>query len=415
VNTRRDSWVIAGAAAIAVLLTYSSILGNGLIWDDYHALRRRDWVELAGVWHGTWDPAGYWPVFYRPLSIWYYALNSALFGAHALPLHALSIVGLIAAAWLLGLFVARETDRPRAGMVAAALLAVHPGIAHAAGPFFFLQNHLLAVIVVCAGLVAWQRCRSRMDVRAWWPVAALATVGFLIKEDTVMILPLALAAQVIRAKVARDVAYPSRALLASAAALLGGLFLWRYLALGEIGGLHETLSAEEIARNIFRGPFRTMVEFRGWFFENGSEQTWASVVSVVVIAVGSVLAMTRGDAGVRVLWTLGVVTVVCFALPLATMSNMWRYHLVTVGVILMLAAACRRLPPFVAWLLVGFLCLASRATIAPFSPCGDGTLAADAELLEMPHSPELKEWLREKAAACQAGGYSSFSRPVPVP
>jgi hypothetical protein len=407
--------LIAGAAAIAVLATYSSILGNGLIWDDYHALRPRGWPELAGVWHGTWDPAGFWPVFYRPLAIWYYAAIGALAGGHALPLHILSMAGLTLAAWLLGTFVARESGRAGPGMLAAALLAVHPGIVHSAGPFIFLQTHLLATIVVCAGLVAWQSIRERADVRAWWPIAALGTAGVLIKEDTVMLVPLVLVAQAMRAWIVGDVPRPSRALLGSAAAVLACLLVWRYIALGEIGGLHERLSAEEIARNVLRGPFRTMIEFRGWFFENGRAYIWASVASVIVMGAGTLWMIARRDAAFRFLWALGAATVICFALPLATMSNMWRYHLITVGAVLMLTAACRVLPSVASALLLVLFCLASRATIAPFSPCGYGTLAADEELLDMPLSSEFKGWLRDKAAACRTGAPSGPLPRAPLP
>ena len=423
---RRETWLIGAAALLAAVAAYSSILQNDLIWDDYAVLRPRGWAELAAVWHGTWDPDHVWPVFYRPISVWYYAAIAAMFGTNALPLHVLSIIELTAAAWLLGMFVARESRSEGLGVFAAALLAVHPGIAHSAGPFVFFQTHLLATVVVCAALVVWQSIRHRRDVRAWWPIAALAVAGFLIKEDTVMILPLALVAQVVRARLHRDVALPSRAHLVASAFLLIGLAIWRYAALGEIGGSHDARTAEQIVRNVLRGPFRTLIEFRGYFFENGPVYVLASAASAAIVVAGSAWLLARRPLYACSIWATGVAAMVCFAFPLATMSNMWRYHLVTVGAVLVLAGAGRALflsigrstgggvaARLAAVAVLALHCAASRATIAPFSPCGYGTLAADIETLELPYPPEFRQWLLDKPEACRNGTLKP-ARSLPV-
>jgi len=50
------------------------------VGDDFHLIREYTSGDLLNVWFGNWDPDNIETVSYRPLSIWYYHLQSVIFG-----------------------------------------------------------------------------------------------------------------------------------------------------------------------------------------------------------------------------------------------------------------------------------------------------------------------------------------------
>jgi len=124
---RRDGLALAGVAIAGVAICYGQTLGYGFRYDDYHVVRPWTTAELLQVLHGSWDPSGIESSFYRPFAVYWYALRFAVFGLNAVAQHALSLIGTAICAVLAGVFVAREIESRRAGLLAAGLYAIHPG------------------------------------------------------------------------------------------------------------------------------------------------------------------------------------------------------------------------------------------------------------------------------------------------
>ena len=430
-ETRRVAWWLLAVTLAAVLFTYARTLGFDLIWDDYVALRPRSAAELWGVWHGSWDPRHIWPVFYRPLSVWYYAGAFELFGYSARWLHLLSLVEVTIASWLLGWFVYRESHSRGVAFLAGVTLSVHPGLAHSAAPFFFLQNHLISIIIVAIALLGWQSCRHERSWTSWWPIWLATGIGFLVKEDVLMIAPAVIAAQVLRAVFVRDLPKPSQSVVIATVVFCAGLFALRYAMLGQLGGVDDLPGIAAATRNVLRAPFRVFVEFRGVFFENRPLYRAASVASIAWLSIGSVGVLRSRAPRAMALWITGATLVVCFAIPLGVMSMMWRYHLVTLGGAILLAGAADGCFAWVrgdtagsglvrerARVLVGaaiaavlvMFAFTSRTIIAPFTPCGYGTLSADQEIGDWDLSPAITAWLAAKPEACRNGTYTPGPR-----
>jgi hypothetical protein len=420
----RAFWLLA-PAALGVALTYADTVSRGLWWDDYHALRPRTWAEIAGAFHGTWDPAGLWPVFYRPLTIAYYALGFQLFGLNAWALHVVSLVELTAAAWLLAVFVLGETRSPSLAAVAAMLFGVHPAIAHAEGPWFFLQNHLLCTLVVIAALLAWQRRRERSSIGGWWPIWMLTAAGFLIQEDVVMLAPALVGARWLRARVIGDMRPPRRSLVVFAVALAAGLFAVRYACLGELGG-RDLPTAPAVAMNAVRLLARVLFVFQR---QQLPANLIASVVSSGCLIAGGWLTIARirkrrggAPSPDAALGATGVALFVTFALPLLLLSSPSRYHLLALAAVLMLTAATsalwRALQPRAGTIVcavavltgLASLLAAGRTALDPWRPCAPELLGTDADVAGWAPVPlELRQWLARKPAACQAGQYQPLT------
>jgi hypothetical protein len=412
---RRIVWPIAGVAMIAIALTYGDLLRHGLAWDDYLALRPRSWSELAAVFHGSWDPRGEWPAFYRPLTVWYYAAMFHIFGLRAMPLHFVSLAELWAGAVAIGVFVARESGDAWLGIVAAALLAVHPGVAHGAAPFFCLQNHLLSMLIVGAALLVWQSRRDETGPAGVWPLLGLAAIGCLVKEDVLLIAPALVAAQAAVAWTVGSVPKPSPRTVFITIAATAALIAGRSFLLGGVGGgdISEPLSL--YVRDVFRAPYRVLLGVRGVFFEDRPLYEVASGLSAIWLVAGSWAVLRSPMRHARALWMTGLVLLAVFALALAPMSTMTRYHLVTMGATLMLCGALAGLMDWAdrfrartavlvgAAVTVAILALASRAIVAPFAPCGYGSLAANEETSAWGISDDERAWLDGTPAACAHG------------
>lgn len=418
---RLRSLLLLAPAALGVALTYADTLSRGLWWDDYLALRPRTWAEIGGAFHGTWDPAGLWPVFYRPLTIAYYALGFQLFGLNAWALHVVSLVELTAAAWLLALFVLGETRSPWLAAVAAVLFGVHPAIAHAEGPWFFLQNHLLCTLVVIGALLVWQRRRERSSIGGWWPIWVLTAAGVLIQEDMVMLAPALVGARWLRARVIGDMRPPRRSLVVFAGALGAGLFALRYACLGEVGG-RGLPTAPALAMNIARLLARVLFVFQR---QQLPANLIASAVSSGCLIAGgwiTIAHIRKRRRGVPLpeaaLGVTGVSLFALFALPLLLLSSPSRYHLLALAAVLILSAATsalwRALQPRVGTVVcavaavagLASLLAAGRTALDPLRPCAPELLGTDAEMAGLAQVPlELRQWLARKPAACQAGQY----------
>jgi hypothetical protein len=408
-RTRTLLWLAAIAAA-AVWLTYAGSLHDDLFWDDYGVLRPRSWADLVGVLHGEWQ-AG--PPFYRPLATWYYALCFDLFGLNAVPLHILSILELTCAAWLTGVFVLRETRSGPAAAFAAALFGVHPAIAFSSGPWFSNQFHLLVTLCTIGALLCWQARRHAPQARAWWPIGALVAIGCLIKEDTLMVLPALLLLQYARARLAGDVPKPTRRLLLGAAALACGLLLLRYASVGG-AGRYGPVSATVVVINWLRGPYRVL----GWLPMDGALMWIAAGLCGAGLVGGAIAVARRPASAAATVWIAGACLFGFANVPLGLASNLSRYHLLSLGAVLMIAggmaafgAAMSSTTAKRAWgaaFAAGLVALsfASREAQADYRPCTPGNLERDQDVIPwIATPPDLRAWLVHKIDACRTGTY----------
>jgi hypothetical protein len=407
---------IALAAALGVGLTYFDSLNLGLWWDDYLMLRPSSMAEVARAFHGTWEPTGTFPAFYRPLTVAYQALVFHVLGFHPVAIHVLSLALLVTIAWLVGLFVAREGGSPRHGAIAAAIYGAHPAVARSEGPWFFLQYHSLGSIVVILALLAWQARRERPSAPTWWPIAVLATVGFLIQESLIMLMPAVVLLQTARARFVRDVPAPPPALWAVVAIHAFILLGARQLLLDGLGGPPAPQGLEWLV-NLIRGPVRTLAVFQPGHWP---ANVFASIVSVLVLVTGAWALARTDQPRARGLMLTGIVVLAAFNAPLILASSSARFHLLAMGAVLMLAGALAgydgygRYGRYVGYgryagyaaaaLLVCSFALASRAAIEPQRPCGPENLETDADVMTWTAVPvELREWLARKAEACARG------------
>jgi hypothetical protein len=406
----REERRIAFAAVLAVVATYYGAWSLGLWWDDYVALRPWRLTEVAAAFAGPWDRWDVWPVFYRPLAIAWYALSFELFGLNAAPMHVVSLIGLTVAAWLAGTFAWRETGSPIAGIGAAAIYGAHPAIAFAQGPWLFLQNHLLCTLVAAAALCSWQHRRSRPVLRHWWPLFALGLTGFLIQEDMIMLLPLLLALQAVRAWTVADVPLPPARLVAAIGVFVVGLVAARWFILGELGG-QGVPSIPTLVVNVLRGPLRT------WAALGAPREPISLVVTaamLLTLGAGIRLIIRSPRTPIAALLGSGIAVSAAFASPLALASSWSRFHLVAFGAVLGAAAAIAALsharpsprPRMVAmWTaLLVLLCGAATRPAIVRDACDPRMLWSDTQVLEWPQLPaHVRTWLANKPAACERG------------
>lgn len=423
-SSARTTRLIPLAAVLAVGLTYFGAWSMGLWWDDYVALRPWSVGDLRAAFVGTWDPWLVWPLFYRPVTVAVYGLSFFLFGLNPVPMHLMSLVGLAAAAWLTGLFTSRETGVPTVGVMAAVLYGVHPTLALSQGPWLFQQHHLLCTLTVLLALLTWQRRRQVPTVAQWWPLYAYALFGFLIVEDMIMLAPLLLGLQMIRAYVVGDVPRPGRVLILTTMVFTVALVAWRWVALGEFGGL-PLPTIQELVVNWIRGPIRTLfvLQREGWLINQA-----ASVALSFTVLAGVWSAIRQPRSAMSGLLLMGVIMVAGFSTPLVFASSTSRFHLVGLGGMCVLAASIGALAREVrtarAWMvvalagvLVGTLSAATRAAgIVPLRPCGEEMLWSDRMVVqdwpEVP--PQIRAWLVEKPGLCAGGAVPSLKSSVDV-
>jgi len=417
-NVRR-MWIGVTAAAL-VLLVYWRTLWFEFYWDDYHMVRPWTTAEVRHVLTRSWDPTRIEAVFYRPLASLWYAARFQLFGLNGAPQHAVSIAGMIVAAYLAGWFVLRETGRTRPAIIAAAIYALHPAFVYSEGAWLTNQMHLFSSLIVLSALVVWQRVRDR-PLAAWWPLALLQIAAFGFKEDTILLTPLLVGLTLLRAWIVGDVRVPGPAIWLSGGALAGGLVFARFFMLGKIGG-YGIPSEDRAWFNFKRGldaiflmaPGRLVAGYRPW-------HPAARHVSMFMLALGAASAVVRRRRTIIYLLLCGVAIGVAFDLPFALVTKQSQMHLVTLGAVIALAASAEALIEVVSapvWRAVSTAGVAAGlATFIPldaqivdeFAPCYSETLGLDGQARSWSAVPEeVRAWLVSKRAECDAGR-------VPVP
>lgn len=335
--TRMNGRLLAVAAA-AVAALYGRAWRVDLHCDELAFIRPWSGAELAGVWHGTWDPQFADAIFFRPLTSWFFAGSFELFGVHASAHILLSFALLTAVVFALASFVARESRSIGLGILTAIIFAAHPNTPWSTGIWVMNDFHKLAAIVVLVALLVWRHLRHQ-PVAAWWPLFVLAAAAFLIKEDSLVLMPALLTLQWARARIVGDVSPPARSLVLIGLVFCTSLWTWRWLSLGQLGGLPLPSSIEAVARNLLRGPFYILIG-------QGHESAGFSAIAValglaVVLLIGREIARTRGEQ--RWLAAAAIIVMAWYNAPLVLISNVSRFHIIglTGSTLLALAIATR--------------------------------------------------------------------------
>ena len=403
---------LLAVAAAAVAVFYGRGWRFDLQCDDFVMIRPWSGAELAGVWHGTWDPQHAFAVFFRPVASWFFAGTFELFGVNPSAHLLLSLILLTCVVFALAVFVARESGSAALGALTAVIYAVHPNTAWSTGVWVTNDFHKLAALAVLAALLVWQRVRNR-GVAAWWPIVVLATAGFLVKEDNLMLIPALLTAQWARARLMHDVAPPSGVHWAAGAAVSAGLWSWRWFALGQVGGFPLPHSIEMVARNLARGPYYALT---GQGFESTGFTLPAlalGALGVVVIAL-TILRLPRTRQWPAV---FALILMAWYDAPLALISNVTRYYIVTLAAAIVLATvvaalwSLARTSPRRAAAGAAFAVLLvaagarQRDVLDGFAVCGRLPLACPGWMLEfIPTLPtEARTFETTVSANCRAG------------
>jgi hypothetical protein len=401
--------VLLGVALASVLAVYGDTVAYGFHYDDYHFARPWNAVELGRVFHGSWDPTGIESAFYRPLSALFFAARFEIFGLNATAQHALSLAAMALCAWMLGMFVWRETGTRWTGVAATALYAIHPSMAYAQAVWLTNQMHLISSLVVLLALLIWQQVRTQSPV-AWIPIAVLQLIAFGFKEDTLALTPLLLTLTAVRNRIVGDVPKPAWPLVAAGVAVTAVLPWLRYSMLDRLGG-YGLPGLEQGWSNFRRGLDGVMrlVPARRPF------QSIASAFSTALLLLGSVCSFRRRSDG-RYLFVAGLLMAVFFNAPFVLVSKAEQFHLVTLGIVVALVgsaqAVIEALPQMRLQLLVAGVMGLGALTFAPltrhiasdFAPCAPNTLRTDALAADWWIVPdEIQAWLRNKPNACRAG------------
>jgi hypothetical protein len=408
-SDRRRLALVAAVALTATVAVYGSTLAYGFRYDDYFLFRPWTLAELTGVWSASWDPTGISVPFYRPLTAWWYAASFEIFGVNSTAMHAVSLALHAVCAVLVSQFLRREGVPWLTAGFGAVLYAVHPILVYAQTAWLTNQMHALASVTVLVTLLLWQRARTR-SAKAWLVLLPMALVAFLIKEDTIMLVPVLLLLTALRRlMVERDAGPPLWQLAGATAVAVIALFGGRRLLLGEMGGysaLHLSRAGDWYAQGL-----QSVLRMRPW---RRPWQTTAGTISTAGLVLAPLLAIfwTRTSRSVFVAAT-GLAIVLAFNLPFVLVSKAEQYHLLALGAVVALSGVADGLWRLVRsrwwrWGVTSVCALTlfafggvARHITGDFAPCHPLVLDTDPRWWVVPH--EIQAWFDRKAAACRSG------------
>ena len=297
-------------AIAGVALVYGSRVDTGLFYDDFFLVRPWTAAELRRVFYGSWDPTGVSVLFFRPLTSWLYAARFEVLGVNTAAMHFVSLVGHGLCAVLAAWFLRREGASRVLASFAAWLYAIHPILPFGHASWLTNQMHLAQSMVVLSALLVWQTVRERRPL--WWtPLAALAAVAFLIKEDGIMLLPTLGALTVIRAWIqGQRLPEGWRSLTIGGVAMVGALIAFRFSRIGQLGG-YGVPNAEQAVTNLWRGVRSVLLLWP-------TARVWQGVAAGVamVIITGALAAGFRPWRERRLVVAAGVLVLGALALQI---------------------------------------------------------------------------------------------------
>jgi len=400
-------------ASISTFFLYRPTLSYGFDYDDYHFVRPYSRADVRAAFHGPWDPSGIERPYYRPLTIAFFAARFETLGINATAHHAVSLTLFSIAATLAGWFALRLGQSAALGLLATLLYVVHPAMPYSLVAWVTNQMHLIESIVVLIALIWWVEIRDR-GVGWWFPLLGLAAAAFLIKEDGVMLLPTILVLHHVRRRLVEPnlPRAPLSFVVAGAVAIavLVGLRGW---ALTNAGSA-RTPTVMAAIDNYFHG-------LNGLLRLVPADRRWQSVASwfVTVMTLATLFVWRRMASTFKMVFVSGIAIALLFNLPFVFITKAEQMHVVALGIVLMLAAACVGAVRAVHIRPVGYAvtvaCIAGVAALAAvardisrdFEPYGPAVLAHD-RVAEGWNAVafDLREYLSKKRGSLNAGRLS---------
>ncbi|HWR98335.1 MAG TPA: tetratricopeptide repeat protein [Candidatus Methanoperedens sp.] len=185
-------WLHPLVVALAAILPYLAILGNGFVWDDHVLIENNPALARPLAAFGEFVAIGQQRTpYYRPVAVLWWFLLRNLLGLGPAGFHAVSIL-LHAGSAVLVLLIARRLLAPGAALLAGLLFALHP--AHVE-PVAFASTgptELLPSALMLAGLLALLPPGGRVGAPGLpsparvWTAAALAFLASLAKEPAAL-------------------------------------------------------------------------------------------------------------------------------------------------------------------------------------------------------------------------------------
>jgi len=222
-------------------------------------------------------------------------------------------------------------------------------------------------------------------------------------------------AQWLRARVTRDLAAPTRRAWAIAVALAAVLIAWRSLWLSSPLG-YGLRAPDQMLANVLRAPRYVLL----WQVGPANVALPAMLAKAAILGATAWVLLTQRTSAAAGLIITGL-TVMFFAnLPLVLVSSEGRWHLVGWGAVLItsgaLAAWIARAPRW-GWAAAAAIVVALSASaverIGTFAPCSADSLVHDREMAAITDlPPQLRAWLHDREAACQAGRAAPFTVPM---
>lgn len=157
---------------------YGATLGYDLVWDDRL-------TAVAGA-----EPHRPPALSYaRPLVMWSFALDRALFGGAAWGFHLTNLVAHAAVAWLVGALAAALGAGAGVALASSLLFAAHP-VQTEAVTYVSGRTDVLCALWALAGLLVWRRARRWAD--PWALGSSAAFLAALLCKEVAVLIPLVL-------------------------------------------------------------------------------------------------------------------------------------------------------------------------------------------------------------------------------
>ena len=397
-------------ASIATLAVHRQTLSYGFDYDDYHFVHPYSRADVFRAFHAPWDAAGIERPYYRPLTIAFYAARFEIFGINATAQHALSLVLFGAVAMLAGWFVLRLSGSAAMAVLTILFYVVHPAMPYSVIAWVTNQMHLIASLIILSALIWWDAVRNRSVV--WWlPLLGFAGAAFLIKEDGIMLLPCILVLHTIRGGTGDERLSPvPRLFIVASGGLLLLLMAIRALALSSAPPIRSP-SIELALHNYFHG-------LNGVVRLVPADRRWQLAASwfVSLAPVAAMLMWRRLSPGARLTLLSGLAIALLFNVPFVFITKAEQMHVVALGAVLVLAAACAGLIEatrrgdvrsiVLAACAAGIVCLGAvaRDIARDFEPYGPVVRAHDEMVRGWMAVPlELREYLTRKNSLPGAG------------
>lgn len=235
---RLAPWLVA----LAAILVYANALHDGFALDDVVVVAQNPNVHHFAPFGDLWVSA-YWPNLpfqvglYRPLTIFSYMVEWALWHGHAMGFHAVNVVLHGAVSALLVILVLRLGAPPLAALVGGLLFAIHPVHVEAVAGVVGYAELMMTALVLVACLV--HLSRAGPVVLRWIAIAGCFLAALLVKETAVALPLLLMIVDFLnpgrRAPLWRTV-WNDAPLYLLLAAVFGGYLGLRYAVLGVVAG-----------------------------------------------------------------------------------------------------------------------------------------------------------------------------------